>query len=262
MTDDCQQPQRPVQAIILAAGRGTRMGSDIAKVLHPVAARPMVEWVIDACEAVDSQRQIIIVGHQADRVRSALSDRERCLFVEQTQQLGTGHAVMMAEPCFPKNDRNYDVLILCGDGPLIEAATLHTMLERHRATRAVATLATSVIDDPTGYGRIVRDAAGRFERIVEHKDATEAERQIHEINPSYYCVRADALFDALSRIDNKNAKGEYYLTDILGIFVADSERVEVIDAVPPRDVLSINTPQQLAEVDAILRQRLGLEVSR
>ncbi len=252
---------RQLQSIILAAGKGTRMGSDLAKVLHPVADRPMLDWVIDACEAVGVTRNVIVVGHQADRVRAALTGRDNCQFVEQTEQLGTGHAVMMAKPLFADAGDDLDVLVLCGDGPLIQAATLMKLLDRHRATGAVATLATAVLDNAAGYGRIVRDAAGRFQRIVEHKDASGAERQIREVNPSYYCFRARDLFQALDRTDNRNAKGEYYLTDVLGIFVREGKRVEVIDAVPPEDVLSINSPDQLREVDAILRRRIDTEVS-
>ncbi|QNN24550.1 bifunctional N-acetylglucosamine-1-phosphate uridyltransferase/glucosamine-1-phosphate acetyltransferase [Planctomycetales bacterium ZRK34] len=261
MTDSIRQSaDRPLEAIILAAGKGTRMGSDLAKVLHPVADRPMVQWVIDACEAAGTRRVIVVVGHQAEAVREALADRDNVEFVEQTEQLGTGHAVMMAAPLYPADQRDCDVLVLCGDGPLISDDTLKTLVTTHREADACATLATSVIEDATGYGRIVRHADGRFQRIVEHKDATDAERQIREINPSYYCFRAADLFRELDRIDNDNAKGEYYLTDVLGLLTGDGKTVQVVDAVPPQDVLSINTPQQLAEVDALLRRRLGMEI--
>lgn len=260
MTDATRQHQRPLEAIILAAGKGTRMGSDLAKVLHPVGDRAMVQWVIDACEAVGTRRVVVVVGHQADAVRAALADREHVEFVEQTEQLGTGHAVMMAAPLYPADQRDLDVLVLCGDGPLISHGTLQTLVNVHRDCGASATLATSVIEDAAGYGRIVRNAAGRFQRIVEHKDATDAEREIREINPSYYCFRGADLFRELDRIDNDNAKGEYYLTDVLGLLTAGGKTVEVVDAVPPQDVLSINTPHQLAEVDAILRRRLGMEI--
>jgi bifunctional UDP-N-acetylglucosamine pyrophosphorylase/glucosamine-1-phosphate N-acetyltransferase len=260
-------PQRHLDAIILAAGKGTRMGSDLAKVLHPVADRAMVHWVVDACEAVGVRRNIVVVGHQADVVRATLKDRRSCRFVDQTQQFGTGHAVMMAQPLFDSKAGpaaggmdDVDVLVLCGDGPLIQPGTLARLLERHRSTGAVATLATAVLDDPTGYGRIVRDSAGRFERIVEQKDATEIQRSIREVNPSYYCFQARPLFDALSRTDNRNANGEYYITDVLGVFVREGRLVEVIDAVEPEDVLSINNPAQLAMVDSILRRRIGMEV--
>ncbi len=254
--------QRQLEAIILAAGKGTRMNSDLPKVLHPVADRPMVDWVVDACEAVGCSRIVVVIGHQGDKVREALADRDNCVFVEQTQQLGTGHAVMMAEPLY-KNPQAKDILVLCGDGPLIRTTTLDQMLAAHRDGKAAATLATSILPDATGYGRIVRNAAGQFERIVEQKDATPDQRQsIREVNPSYYCFDAAALFDSLHKIDNKNANGEYYITDVFEVLLRGGKRVAVIDAVPPQDVLSINTPQQLAEVDQVLRQRLGAEVQQ
>ena len=146
---------------------------------------------------------------------------------------------------------------MVADGPLIRPQTLEKMLQAHRRANAAATLATSVIPDPTGYGRIVRDGHNRFKEIVEHKDATAAQRQIAEVNPSYYCFQARPLFEMLSRIENNNANREYYLTDVFTLLLKNGQRVEVIDAVPPEDVLSINDPQQLAEVDGILRARLN-----
>jgi bifunctional UDP-N-acetylglucosamine pyrophosphorylase / glucosamine-1-phosphate N-acetyltransferase len=248
---------RSLGAIILAAGKGTRMNSDLPKVLHEVADRAMVHWVVDACESVGSNPIAVVVGHQASLVRKELADRERCVFVEQPEQLGTGHAVEQARPVFADAADDADVLVLCGDGPLIRSETLRTMLDVHRRTGAAATLATATIDDPAGYGRVVRDENGRFQRIVEHRDATVAEREIREINPSYYCFNARRLFEMLKLIDNDNAKGEYYVTDVFSLLLERGERVEVVDAVPAEDVLSINTPDQLAEVDAILRSRLA-----
>jgi bifunctional UDP-N-acetylglucosamine pyrophosphorylase/glucosamine-1-phosphate N-acetyltransferase len=247
---------RQLEAIILAAGQGKRMGSDLAKVLHPVAGWPMIHWVIDAAEAAGCSRIVVVVGHQADAVRKALSDRKNVVFVEQKQQNGTGHAVMMAEPLYKDASPSLDVLVLAGDGPLIRAATLQELLKLHRSSSAAATLATSVIEDPTGYGRIVRDAAGRLQKIVEHKDASDEQQRLREVNPSYYCFNAAELFAALKKVGNKNANGEYYLTDVFELLLAAGKTVEVIDAVPPQDVLSINTPEQLAEVDQILRKRL------
>lgn len=239
------------------------MNSDLPKVLHPVADRPMVDWVVDACEAVGCTRVVVVVGHQAEKVRTALACRDNCVFVEQNQQLGTGHAVMMAEPFYKTGAQAKDVLVLCGDGPLIRTSTLEQMLATHRSRNASATLATSVLPDAAGYGRIVRNSTGDFERIVEHKDATPTQQQnIREVNPSYYCFAAAALFGALGKIDNKNAKGEYYITDVFEVLLRAGKRVAVIDAVPAEDVLSINTPQQLAEVDLVLRRRLGAEVHR
>lgn len=249
--------QRQLEAIVLAAGKGTRMGGQRAKVLHEVAGRPMIDWVVDACEQAGVDRTIVVVGFEADRVRAHLADRSNCIFAEQREQLGTGHAVMQAEGLIQPSEGK-DVLVLIGDGPLIRAETIEKLVDTHRRADASATLATAVLEDATGYGRIVRDGDGRLERIVEEKDADETQRAIREVNPSYYCFAAADLFDALARTDNDNAKGEYYLTDVLGLLRGDGCRIEVVDAVPPEDVLSINTPQQLEQVDRVLRRRAGM----
>lgn len=253
MTTNSDHPQ--VDAVILAAGKGTRMKSDLPKVMHEVQGRPMVHWVVDACRDAGAERIVVVVGHMADLVRKSFDGVPGVSFVEQLEQLGTGHAVDQARPVFADTPGR-DVLVLCGDGPLIRAETLRTLLETHRSTGADATLATAVIDDPTGYGRIVRDADGGFERIVEQKDATPEQLEVREVNPSYYCFRAGPLFDRLARTDNSNANGEYYVTDIFGIARGDGATVSVVDAVPAEDILSVNTPDQLAEVDAILKSRV------
>lgn len=247
---------RPLAAIILAAGKGKRMNSDLPKVVHPVAGRPMVCWVVDAVRLAGVQQIVVVVGHGSDAVQKSLADLRDITFVTQAQQLGTGHAVDQARPVFA-SEPDMDVFVLAGDGPLIRPQTLHKMLNLHRSSTAAATLATSVISDPTGYGRIVRDDRGGFKAIVEHKDATPAQQKIREVNPSYYCCQSGLLFQALTRIENNNASGEYYLTDVFTQMLAKGLRVEVIDAVPPEDVLSINDPQQLAEVDGLLRTRLS-----
>lgn len=237
------------------------MKSDLPKVAHRVAGRAMVEWVADACAEAGCSRVVIVVGYQQEVVRNLFQNwiDPRCTleFAEQTEQLGTGHAVRCAEPQFAAEKRvpGHDLFVLAGDGPLIRAATLATLLDRHRTVGAAATLATSVIADPSGYGRIHRDAAGRFLGIVEQKNATPEQLKIREVNPSYYCFDANALFDALSRVTRDAVSGEYYITDVPALLMKSGRRVEVIDAVPPEDVLSINTPEQLAEVDRILRAR-------
>lgn len=263
MTDSAAQtsasstPQagRPLCAVILAAGKGTRMNSDLAKVLHRVCERPMVAWVIDACREAGCERIYVVIGHQGEKVQEALADQSDLEFVWQREQKGTGHAVLQAEAAL----RGFagDVLVLAGDGPLIRGSMLTALTEVHRRMNAAATLATAEIDDPTGYGRIVRDSAGRFERIVEHKDATEAQRGIREVNPSYYCFRAEALFPALHQVGTDNAKGEVYLTDVLEILRTAGQRVHVEPLAAAADVLSINTPEQLAEVEEALSRRLA-----
>lgn len=250
----------PLASIILAAGKGTRMNSDLPKVAHPVAGRPMVSWVAEASAEAGCSRIVIVVGHHQEVIREIFTDwpgdAPPVEFAVQQPQHGTGHAVQCAEPVLA--GFTGDILVLAGDGPLIRAETLDRLIGAHRSASAAATLATSRIADPTGYGRIVRDASGRFSAIVEHKNCTPAQLAITEVNPSYYCFGARALFDALKRIKRDEKSGEYFLTDVPALLLADGKRVEVLDAVPAEDVLSINTPAQLAEVDAILRRRAAV----
>ncbi|MBX2853289.1 MAG: NTP transferase domain-containing protein [Phycisphaeraceae bacterium] len=246
-----------IDAIIMAAGKGTRMGGDLPKVIHEVAGKPMVYWVVKACKEAGAQRCILVIGYKGELVREALAGEDGVEFVEQTEQLGTAHAVQMAEPAFDGQPIG-DLFVLAGDGPLIRAQTLSRLVEVHRRTNAAATLATSVIEDPTGYGRIVRDADGTFDAIVEQKDATDAQLAIQEVNPSYYCFDGQKMFKTIDQISANNAQGEYYITDAPGILKGTGQTVTVVDAVPPEDVLSINNPDQLATVDLILRERLGM----
>lgn len=239
------------------------MQSDLPKVLHPVGdpARPMVCAVIDACREAGCGRIVLVVGHKQELVREAVErvygSRHGIEFAVQAEQLGTGHAVRCAEGLFDREKQmtGHACIVLAGDGPLIRAQTLRQLLERHRSTHASATLATSVIDNPAGYGRIVRDGAGAFAKIVEHKECTPEQLAIREVNPSYYCFDTRGMFDALARVKRQPSNGEYYITDVPGLMLEDGKRVEVIAAVPPEDVLSINTLEQLAEVDAIYRGR-------
>lgn len=256
MSDTAEQRNK-LEAIILAAGKGTRMESDLPKVCHEVGGRPMVCAVVDACLEAGCDRVVVVVGYKQELVREALeSYGDKVEFAVQHEQLGTGHAVMSAVDAFPLADRaTTDVFVLCGDGPLIRSSTLGTMLELHRTKNAAATLATSTIDDPSGYGRIVRDAEGRFERIVEQKNASEDELGINEVNPSYYCMSALAMFEALKQVNRNELTGEYYITDVFELILKRGLPVEVIDAVPAEDILSINTLEHLAHVDAIYRER-------
>jgi bifunctional UDP-N-acetylglucosamine pyrophosphorylase/glucosamine-1-phosphate N-acetyltransferase len=258
-------------AIILAAGKGTRMKSDLPKVVHEVGGRPMVCAVVDACIEAGCGRIVVIVGYKQELVREALAGYGAVEFAVQGEQLGTGHAVRSCEHLFSreKMEPGHDAFVLCGDGPLIRAETLRTVLARHRGVGsgsgsgvgAAATLATSVIEDPSGYGRIVRDGSGRFVAIVEQKNATPAQLAIREVNPSYYCFDVQSLFGALARVGRNDLTGEYYITDVPSLLMGDGRRVEVIDAVPPSDVLSINTLEDLARVDGIYRARAGAGAS-
>lgn len=247
-------------AIILAAGKGTRMKSDLPKVVHEVGGRPMVCAVVDACLAAGCERIVAIVGYKQELVRSALAGYgERVKFAVQEEQLGTGHAVKCAAPLFEGALAGgvgaKDVFVLCGDGPLIREETLRKLLVCHRGSEAQATLATAELEDPSGYGRIVRDGLGRFEKIVEQKVCTPEEAAIREINPSYYLFDASLLFRGLARVQRNPVSGEYYLTDVPELLTRDGGRVEVVRGVPAEDVLSINTLEELARVDRIYRQR-------
>ena len=255
-TDHPDHHHRPLAAIILAAGQGTRMESDLPKVAHKVAGKSMVEWVAEASKQVGADPIVIVVGYKREVVEALFENdnSSNIEFVLQEKQLGTANAVDAARETLQHFDG--DVLVLCGDGPLIRAETLQTILKRHRDTAAAATLATSTVNDPKGYGRIVRDSKGYFQAIVEQKNLDDSQQNICEINPSYYCFDSRKLFDALTRVERNEVSDEYYVTDVPALLKADNEVVEVIDAVPPQDVLSINTPKQLAEVDVILSARL------
>lgn len=247
-------------AIILAAGKGTRMKSDLPKVAHEVAGKPMVEWVARACAEAGCERIVIIVGYQQDVVRDIFKGSGLPVeFAVQDVQHGTGHAVMCAKSDLADeiSSEGHDVFVLAGDGPLISAETLRHIHGIHTSRCAVATLATARIDDPTGYGRIVRDHRGDFRAIVEHKNATDEQLKIKEINPSYYCFDAHHLFRILSTVERNELTGEYYVTDVPGILREEGRTVAIDDTVPSEQVLSINSPEQLAAVDRILTRRLA-----
>ncbi len=243
---------RGTAALILAAGKGTRMKSDLAKVLFPLEGRPLVQHVLDAVEGAKFDRAIAIVGHQHERVREALA-RRRVEFVLQEEQLGTGHAVARAAPLLEGFEG--DVAVLAGDAPLIRAATLHELMGHHRRTGAAVTVLTAVLPDATGYGRMVRDADGRITAIVEHKDCTEDQLRIHEINSSIYAFRWPYLSRTLPMIGNENRQGEFYLTDTVGIAFREGLPVEGIIVEDHREVAGINTPEQLEDARAVMRER-------
>lgn len=243
-----------IGAVILAAGKGTRLKTERPKVLHEVLGRPMLAHVFDACHGAGVHALVGVVGYRQELVREAFLNEEEVTWVEQIPQNGTGHAVKVCRDVIA--ERFDHVLVLCGDGPLIRAETLRQLVDQHLDTSAVTTLATAVLEDPTGYGRIDRDAEGRLIGIVEHADATDVQREIREINPSYYCFRAEELLGHLDRLSNDNAKGEYYLTDCIAMAIDDGHRVQAITAVPPDEIYSINTRQQLSHVNHVMRDRV------
>ena len=235
--------------VILAAGKGTRMRSALPKVLHPLAGRPLLRHVLDAAEAVGAARICVVYGHGGELVPQALADAE-CTFVEQAERLGTGHAVQQALPAMEDVDR---VLVLYGDVPLIEAETLNRLIADSGET--ALGLLTMTLADPSGYGRIVRDDAARVQRIVEQKDATDAERAITEVNTGIITAQRERLAQWLGRVDNDNVQREYYLTDIIGLAAADG--VEVVTAQPEtlEEVAGVNDRLQLAELERYHQRR-------
>ncbi|CAN5462917.1 hypothetical protein BH10PLA1_BH10PLA1_10430 [soil metagenome] len=241
-------------AIILAAGKSTRMKSKRPKPLHEICGRPMLSYVLEACYGAGCKKVLVVIGHGKDEIIAQFGDDKRITWVEQTEQLGTGHA---ARSCVPHlKDEKGDVFILAGDGPLIRAEVLKTLLHAHRDEKADASMATAILEDPTGYGRIIRDAAGEFVEIIEQPDATPEQREIQEVFPSYYCIKAPELVWAVGKLQNKNKKNEYYLTDIYGLLRQASKKVTAVQAVTAEDVLAVNDRMQQAEVDAIMQDRI------
>ena len=247
---------RPLAAVVLAAGLGTRMHSERAKVLHELGGRPLLRYPLAALATLDPERVVLVVGHQAETVSEAakaagLAGLESVL---QKEQKGTGHAVRCAAPAL--SDFKGDVVILYGDVPMIRPETLAALVAMHRAERACLSLLTVRFSDPTGYGRIVRGGDGRVTGIVEQRDATAAQRAITEINPGFYCVRAEVLFPMLRRLRANNAQGELYLTDLVGMAAGDGLRVASLESDSPAEVAGINTRTELAQMEVLVRDEL------
>ena len=247
---------RPLGALVLAAGLGTRMRSARAKVLHELASVPLVRYPLAALAPLSPARVAVVVGHQADAVRAAVAGVivGDVRIVHQREQRGTGHAVACAADAFA--GFLGDVLILYGDVPLIRTATLAALLDTHHREAADLTLVTMSFADPTGYGRILRDADGRLLGIVEERDANEAQRAITEINPGLYAVRGEILFPLLGELRPENRQGELYLTDLVGLAVCEGRRVATVQAGTPAEVAGVNTRAELAEMEATLKKTL------
>lgn len=245
-----------VVSLVLAAGKGTRMKSALPKVLHRVGGKPMVQHVLDAAKIAGATRNIVVIGFGADSVRDEVGSQAD--FVVQAEQLGTGHAVMEAKELLAGYSGT--VLVLCGDTPLLEGPMLGKLIEAHRAKQAVATVLTAHMPDPTGYGRVIRDAQGQVVKIVEQKDASADELQVAEVNTGIYCFECQALFTALAGITCTNAQGEYYLTDVIGLLVKEGASVWATAATDHQQTLGINSRVQLAEAEKILRNRKLIEL--
>ncbi|EMY5048127.1 bifunctional UDP-N-acetylglucosamine diphosphorylase/glucosamine-1-phosphate N-acetyltransferase GlmU [Listeria monocytogenes] len=240
-------------AVVLAAGQGTRMKSKLYKVLHPVCGKPMVEHVVDQISTLNVDKVVTIVGHGAEKVQEHLAGKSE--FVKQEEQLGTAHAVLQAKEELAGKDGV--TLVVCGDTPLIEASTMEALLKYHHEKRAKATILTTVIEDPTGYGRIIRDDLGIVEKIVEHKDATEKEQRISEINTGTYCFDNKALFEALENVSNDNVQGEYYLPDVTKILKDSDEVVAAYRMESFEESLGVNDRIALAEASKLMQRRIN-----
>ena len=245
--------------VVLAAGQGTRMKSQLPKVLHQIADRPMIEHVLRAAQAVTPATVTVIVGHRADLVRERLSGAAAgtLQFALQEPQRGTAHALQQAEPALTGHSGT--VILLSGDVPLLKAATLQRLLDTHRGANAAATVVTATVDRPYGYGRIVR-TKGRIARIVEERDASPAERQIKEINSGIYAFDLAPLFDSLRGIAAQNAQGEFYLTDLVAIYRRRKLVVETLSVDNPEEIRGINSRTELADVSRLVRQTKNEEL--
>lgn len=236
--------------VILAAGKGTRMKSAVPKVLHPAAGRSLIEHVLDTAAALSPASLILVLGHQAEDIRTALKGRAGLQFALQEPQLGTGHALLQAEPALA--EARGTVVLLSGDVPLLRADTLRALVRRHEEAGAALTVLTAVVPDPAGYGRIVRED-GEIAAIVEHKDASDEQRRIPEINSGIYAFDREPLFDALRQIGSANAQGEYYLPDLVRIYRDRGARVETLTLDDPRETTGVNSRKELAQVADLLR---------
>ncbi|GEN34571.1 bifunctional UDP-N-acetylglucosamine diphosphorylase/glucosamine-1-phosphate N-acetyltransferase GlmU [Aneurinibacillus danicus] len=237
-------------AVVLAAGQGTRMKSKLYKVLHPVCGKPMVQHVVDSLKELQMDGIVVVVGHGADKVKEQLGSGVE--YAMQEEQLGTAHAVMQVAPIL--KGKKGTTLVLSGDEPLISSETLKALMAHHEANQAAATILTRIMDNPTGYGRIIRGEDGGVERIVEQKDATEEEQRVQEINTGTYCFDNEKLFAALEKVDNNNAQGEYYLPDVIEIFKSQGERIEA--SITEEITIGVNDRVALAKAEAMMRERI------
>jgi len=246
--------EQQLAAIILAAGKSTRMKSDVPKVLHEVCGRPMLGYVVSTARLAGADRLVVVVGHGRERVKQAFEPERDITWVTQSQQRGTGHAVQCCRDVLSGFEGS--VIVIAGDMPLVRRQVMIELTDIREETGDAATIATTVLDDPTGYGRIVRDHNGELFAIVEDRDCNEQQRAITEVNPSYYCFDAKKLFDVLAKIEPANTRGEYYLTDAIGLLRENGERVSAKLKISPDDALGVNSRIDLATVNRLMQDRI------
>lgn len=243
--------KKSVIGVSLAAGMGKRMKSDLPKVLHEAGGKPLVMYCVELMKKLELDRSIVVLGYKHELVRAVLPPWVEVAL--QPEQLGTGHAVMCAAPLI--GDFDGTIMLLYGDVPLLRASTMRKLMEEHYARDAAVTVLTTLLDDPTGYGRMIRGAGGLVEKIVEHKDATEEERKVREINSGIYCFKAPLLMESLKKVKNENVQGEYYVTDTVAILKDMGHIVAAVVAEDSGEVLGVNNLDELELVGRIVRER-------
>ncbi len=242
----------PTNVLIMAAGKGIRLKSSLPKVLHSLAGQSLIEHVLKTVEALGASQPLVVVGHQAELVRSKLS-HWAVQFTEQIPQRGTGHAVQSAREWWSRKTGN--LLILSGDVPLISPETLRRTIQAHNRTGASLTLLSARLSDPFGYGRVIRASDGRVRNVVEQKDAGPSEQQVNEINTGLYCFRISDLSGVIDRLSNNNRQNEYYLTDCVGLLSRQGKRVEAVICDDSSEVMGVNSRVELARMEKVLRDR-------
>jgi UDP-N-acetylglucosamine diphosphorylase/glucosamine-1-phosphate N-acetyltransferase len=247
------ESKKPLAVVILAAGKGTRMQSDMAKVLHPLCGKPLVAWAIEAAQTLQPERIVVIVGHQGTAVKADIEARfpgQNIEFALQSQMLGTGHAVQQAEPLLGKFDG--DILVTCGDVPLLSGETLRHMVERKHEQNAAASMLIGSLDEPGSYGRVRCDEDGTVHEIIEAKDADDATLALRTVNSGTYCFEASQMWPQIGKLNKDNASGELYLTDVIGFLTQGGQKVAGI-FIAEREMTGINTKQQLEELEFLVR---------
>ena len=240
-------------AVVLAAGKGTRMKSDLPKVLCQANGRPLVEYVLDSLREAGVEKIVVVVGYKADDVKKQLASYDNLEFALQTEQLGTGHAVMMCRENIGSHDGG--IVVVAGDSPMLQSASVKALLDEYQSTKPGCVLGSLLHENPTGLGRIVRDGDGKFTGIVEEKDATDEQRKINEVNMSTYVFDGQKLMGTLDRLGSDNSQNEYYITDVPAIMLSDSEDVRALPVLKPIEALSVNTVEHLAAVEQAMNEQ-------
>ncbi|MDZ7859706.1 MAG: NTP transferase domain-containing protein [Candidatus Krumholzibacteriota bacterium] len=236
-------------ALILAAGEGTRMKSDLAKVLHKLRGIPMIRYVVNSVREINPDRIVLVVGYQSEAIIDEFKD-ENLEFVLQEERLGTGHAVMMARDNLEKGTGT--IIVLTGDTPLLNSKTLREFIHFHGENNNSATVLSTVMENPEGYGRIIRDSSGGLDKIVEHRDASDKELKVNEVNSGIFCFQSSELFKALEKVNRKNSQAEYYLTDVMAVLNRDDRKTGVFRCKNRLEVIGINTSEQLEEAERLI----------